>query len=161
MALRTGLRAAAGLRKAPAGTGCASFAAHRAWLGVSIVYPATTHRQPGSRGVDFRRQMRFWVGWRRRRGRNEDRGGASQPALSANTAASREPAATTPTLVEHVTHSVDQSEMIVERQRELVFHLRRNGLPSEDAEKLLRTFQETLIEHRKYLALVQNRQRRG
>jgi len=106
--------------------------------------------------------MRFWVGWRRRRGRPADGRSSAQPATSASAEATREPAAKTPeTLVERVALSVNQSEMIVERQRELVFHMRRNGLPSAEAEKLLRTFQETLIEHRKYLALLQNRQRRG
>ena len=36
-----------------------------------------------------------------------------------------------------------------------------NGQPATEAEKILRSFQETLFEYRKYLAMLQNLQRRG
>jgi hypothetical protein len=56
---------------------------------------------------------------------------------------------------------VRDGEGIVERQRELIFDLRRHGRSSDEAEKLLRTFQDVLMEYRKNLAMLQIRHRRG
>ena len=50
---------------------------------------------------------------------------------------------------------------LLERQRQLIFDLRRNGHPTADAEQLLRTFQDSLHELRKMLFTLQNRVRRG
>jgi hypothetical protein len=105
----------------------------------------------------------MWVGWRRRRSDRSGKadapvGDAATPTATPKPAPVAAPKETPP---QKAARTVQQGEAIIERQRELVFHLRRHGLPTDDAEKVLRTFQETLFEHRKYLALLQNRERRG
>src|SRR5262249_30855641 len=75
------------------------------------------------------------------------------------------PAAAGPTLGEvrlrAAAVSVEKSVVVIERQRLLVFEMRRNGVDTTQAEKLLRTFQDVLLEQRKFLATLENRHRRG
>jgi hypothetical protein len=117
-------------------------------------------RKPrGSRGADFRREQRIWVGWRRRR--RPDRPSPAEKPEAPSLEPARAASAPAETSLEQAARIVKQGDAIVERQRELVFHLRRNGQPTTDAEKILRSFQQTLFEYRKYLAMLQNLQRRG
>jgi hypothetical protein len=82
---------------------------------------------------------------------------ADEPVLGAST-----PAATPKeSPLQKAARIIAHGEAIIDRQRERVFHLRRHGLPADEAETLLRTFQEVLFEQRKHLAMLQNRQRRG
>jgi hypothetical protein len=63
--------------------------------------------------------------------------------------------------VEAARRALTESEAIVERQRQLVLGLRRDGVPALAAERTLRTMQDALFEQRKHLALLENRHRRG
>ncbi|HVU29188.1 MAG TPA: hypothetical protein VHE36_02200 [Sphingomicrobium sp.] len=50
--------------------------------------------------------------------------------------------------LELVERHVAQGEQHIIRQEELISRLRSRGLPTEEAEKLLKGFQESLHEHR-------------
>jgi hypothetical protein len=110
------------------------------------------------RGADVRREQRFWVGWRRRSERN---GAASIVSVDPPASDSQPGAATAETPLEKAARDVMEAEASVARQREMVFERRRNGQPTDDAEKILRGLQEILFEYRKLLATQQHRHRRG
>jgi hypothetical protein len=57
--------------------------------------------------------------------------------------------------------NVREAEAATERQRLRVFEQRRNGKDTREAEILLRTCQNIVLQHRKYLAMQQIRYRRA
>jgi hypothetical protein len=68
---------------------------------------------------------------------------------------------TTVELLAEAEARVGDGERIIARQRDLIFDLRRKGLSSEEAEKLLRSFQNLQHEHEKHLVTLRIRARRG
>jgi hypothetical protein len=121
----------------------------------------TVRNQSSWRGADFRRQNKVWVGWRRRRT------GAEGAALDAATQEAPPAAAPAPAALQlaadldRTEREVDQTEAMIERQRAAVYELRRNGVPTTEAEQTLRKLQKVLFEQRKVLATLQHRRRRG
>jgi len=113
------------------------------------------HKPSGWSGAAWRRQVRFWVGRRHRRADKNALGGTGDPAVIQPYGQPDE------TPIGKALRTAIDLELLVERQRELVFELRRNGIPTEGAEAVLRMSHAALVEHRKYLAMMQNRQRRG
>ena len=121
----------------------------------------TVRSQPALRGADFRRQNKVWVGWRRRHA-GADGDGAEPTAAEVETPAS-DATPVAPQLaadLERTERAVNQAEAMIEHQRDAVYELRRNGVPTTEAEQSLRALQKTLFEHRKVLATLQHRRRR-
>jgi hypothetical protein len=65
------------------------------------------------------------------------------------------------TELEKARRHVERGAEAVERQREVIFDLRRTGRSSEEAERLLRTFQDILLHARKHLARLEIQHRKG
>jgi hypothetical protein len=63
--------------------------------------------------------------------------------------------------LEKARRNLRRAEEIVARQTDLVFEIRRHGRPSEQAERLLRTFQDVLRECTKHLMRLQILARKG
>jgi hypothetical protein len=92
--------------------------------------------------------------WSRRRRKPAAIDEAPGPVAAPSTAAARQPDAPVDPAPEGTALEAEKADLekaernfrraqqIVARQSDLVFEMRRRGLPSNDAEKLLRTFQE-------------------
>jgi len=113
-------------------------------------------RAPRLGHASYRRERWMWNGRRRRKLGDET--AAFAPPAPAAAPAEVAPQETPLQKAERVMRS---GEAIVERQKQLLLDLRRNGRSTDAAEKLLHTFQEVLLEYRKNLAMQQIRSRRG
>jgi hypothetical protein len=112
-------------------------------------------RAPRLGHASYRRERWMWNGRRRRQLGTETAALSAPPAPpeAAEVALQETPLQK----AERVTRG---GEAIVERQKQLILDLKRNGRSTDEAEKLLHTFQEVLLEYRKNLAMHQFRSRR-